>query len=233
MTTIKIPKNFRPGGYLKPCTLGVDLPAWFIDGIQSLDNKIYPIYQPYEVLYEDIMTNYEGDPDDPRYTIHTTTEHGQTEIWGYPLKLRKNELKPNNNWHLWRLCSIGWAHIIELKSKDLDYLKLVLDELYFIAQITERYGPGAQATYLREKAKNNQQKEMQDNSQLFKDTMKENKGIMKKVIENYSMGNIKATNPKVESIMSYSNQSNKSRIIRPLDDTDKASGLILPDRFLN
>ena len=77
------------------------------------------------------------------------------------------------------------------------------------------------------------QTEFENQKTLFKDVMAENKTIMNKIKENYSMGKIAATNPQVETINSYAGQSNRSRIIRPLDDADKQSGLILPPQWLN
>lgn len=233
MYKLKIPTKFRPGGYLKPCHIGIDLPAWFIDGIRELDSNIYPIYHPFKTLYEDFTTNYTGSEDDPRYAIHTSSETGEQEIWGWPLKERKDQLKRNDNWHLWRLCGeVGWAHIFEIESRDPDYLMTMLQELQFIAQMTNRYGHHAVADYKREKQIQERAKNLEDQKSLFKDVMTENKGIMRKVLENYSMGKISATNPTVERISSYNGQRNHSRIIRPLDDADKESGLVLPSKWL-
>lgn len=229
---ITIPNDFRPGGYLKPCELGVDLPSWFVNNIRSMDNKLYPIFHPYSLLYEDFMTADAGNLDDPRYCIHTSAAYGNQELWGWPLKSRAG-VKFNENWHLWRLSSIGWCHVFEIESRDSEYLKLMLDELFIVNQITNKYGPRAVMEYRRDKAMMQQERQLAENKQLMNDTFAANRTIMKRVIENFEAGRVDPTNPTVETISSYAGQTNRSRIIRPLDDTDKQSGLVLPPGILD
>src|SRR3990167_1866610 len=102
MVRLKVPSCYRSGGYLRPCTLGVDLPAWFVANVQSVDPDLYPIFHPYQVLWDDVINNHTGALDDPRFTIGTPSGFGH-ELWGYPTKqARSDEPVLDGTWHLWR-----------------------------------------------------------------------------------------------------------------------------------
>jgi len=207
-------KKFHPG---------VDLPSWFFFNLKGIDKDFYLIWHPYRVLYDNIINEYEGLLEDPRYTINK--KFGETNF-GFVLTDNIGRPLSDCSWHLWRYCDpFGFAHIIKIEDHHDYYLKLVQKRLYLQAKFTDRYGARAWAHKLDEdqtKEQNNQQK---DREYMFKSFQEENNWLMKRAMDEFGRGNIKPTNPKYESIISYSGQRNRSRIIRPL--TDKEGGLVI------
>ena len=75
----------------------------------------------------------------------------------------------------------------------------------------------------------NRQKMQDDRQDLMNEIHKANSGMMRRVMDNFSRGNVAPHNPQKEVIMSGAGISNRSKIIRPL--SDREGGLILPDGF--
>ena len=48
-------------------------------------------------------------------------------------------------------------------------------------------------------------------------------------MENFDRGVVAPTNPEKETIVSYGGQTNRSKIVRPLDDEE--GGLIVPEKW--
>lgn len=223
-----LPNRWRPSGLrYRKLHPGLDLPRWFIDGIRAVDSNLYFIWHPYRVLYEGMMNQYSGGIEESRYTINA---HGGEEIWGYILTDNNNRPLPEEKWHCWRLCEpYGWAHVFDIKSKDPDYLKTLLNRLWLQARITEKYGFKAYARYLREEKEKEHEKQLKDEDDLFHDVQKENHWLWSKAMDEYSRGNIKPTNPEKDVIMSYKGQDKRSKITREI--TDGEGGLVLPDKW--
>lgn len=223
---MRLPNRFRPNNLnYKRIVPGVDLPAYFIDGIKSIDPNIYFVWHPYRVLYDDFISQYSGSLEDPRFTISV---QGSQEVWGFTLTDNNHSPIPENTWHAWRLseCS-GWSHIFEVKSKDPVYLKTLVQRLGLQKLITERYGLKAYVNYMREEREAMQEQDLRNRDDLFKDTQKENKWLLKKAVENFESGKIAPTNPQKDVITSGPWSGHRSKITRDL--TDEEGGLILPN----
>ena len=225
MSRNDLPQQFRPSGLQhKRLNPGIDLPAWFIDEIKSVDPNLYFVYHPYRVIYDDFMNQYEGSMDDPRFTIGE--QFGQ-EIWGYAVTDNKGQPVPEARWHCWRLCEVGWAHIFDVKYLDPDYLRKLVKRLGMQKIITEREGLGAYMKFLREEREAFDAADQAVKQQQYDDFQKENRWLLDKAADNYMSGKIAPTNPVKETITSYAGQESKSRLSRPL--TDEEGGLIIPD----
>lgn len=200
---------------------GTDIPAWFLSDIKSIDKDIQIIFHPYEVIWDDFINEYTGPAEDPRFNIHW---EGGYRIFGYPFRTNKDELKPDGRFHLWRHCwPVGWAHILALESTDEVYLKIALNRLYEQAWFRDKYGDVAWNKLNREQQEVIMTQMDKDRREKFGDIQEQNSWLMKKAIENFERGKINPTNPQKDSIVSYSGQKNRSRIIRPL--TDEEGGL--------
>ncbi len=232
MVRLKVPSCYRSGGYLKPCELGVDLPAWFVDGVQAIDKDLYPIFHPFQVIWDDLINNHSGSLDDPRFTIGTPPGFSY-ELWGYPMKQRRSDAPIlDGTWHLWRAChSVGaWAHVIRLESRNDEYLAAVLELLYFNAKFSDKYGHHALNRHREEEQENLTAKEQQDRDDLFTQISKANKRLLTSAAAELASGRYRPTNPQKETIIGYAGQTNRSRIVRPLEDRE--GGLIVPDEYV-
>ena len=222
---MELPLLHRGEGYYKKLQPGLNLPCWFIDGCRSLDSRLFFIFHPYKVLYDDIINQYTGSIENPRFVIGRQDSYGDQLLFGWVLTDGQGRPKQDNTWHMWRLCAdAGWAHIIDLKSTDGEYLRIALDRLHLQAQIQEKHGNIAWNKYLRnedEAIRNYKEKQMKN---IFEDRTAENRFFMRKAYENFLNKKVTATNPTREIITSFSNQTNKSRIIRPL--TDREGGIV-------
>lgn len=230
MRTTTVPKEFRPGLRLRELQPGLDLPCWFVDGIKGIDENLHFIWHPYKVLYDDILNADTGSLEDPRYYIGRYPGLGEQEIWGHPLKNRDDSPALDQAWHLWRLCRpYGWAHVLRIDETHDRWLKFCLSRLYLADQISSKYGHRAWNTYQREEQLVARQNKIDDLNELLMDTTKENKWLLNQAMESFHRKQIAATSPTRDVITSYAQQSNHSRITRPL--TDKEGGLVVPDEF--
>lgn len=208
-------REFRPGK---------DLPCWFHNELKSLDKCLYFVWHPYRLLYDDVMTPYTGSLEDPRFSIHQ--EYG-VEVWGYPVTHGDGTPILENKWHIWRLCKpYGWCHVSNVASKESEYLNLLLKRLYRQAKIRD-VGRREWMRLEQEERDRRMQQQQQEADELFDAVQEENKWFMRKAMENYDRGIVAPTNPQHEHIISYPGQKNRSRIIRPLHDTE--GGLVIPE----
>lgn len=220
---MRLPNQWRPEGLayreLKP---GLDLPAWFIDDIRSVDPNLYFVWHPYRIMtYEDIMNQYSGSIEDPRFTIGD-------QGWGFVLTGPNKEPLPEERWHCWRLCETGWAHIFDVKYKIPSYLKQLRDRLHLQKTLTDKGGAKAYIKYLREERDRLDEQDQADETQLFGDVQDENSWLMKKAMSNFERGVTDPTRPQKDVIVSGP-WSKRSKITR--DITDEEGGLILPDKW--
>jgi len=207
----------------RECTPGIDLPAWFCSEIKGIDDKLQFIWQPFRTLYEDVMNEYSGSFEDSRHNIHN--ELGQ-ELWGYPLCDLRGTPIPDQTWHIWRHAwPHGFTHVIKIESTEDKYLAILLERLHLQANMSLREYRKHRQTEDQE-AKKKRQKDTQD---YLENINHENAPFFKKAMENAMSGRLNPTNPTKDSIISYPGQKNRSRIIRPLDDSE--GGLVIPDHL--
>lgn len=207
----------------RECKPGVDLPAWFCKEIKGIDNKLIFVWQEFRTLYEDVMNTYSGEYEESRHCVHN--ELGQ-ELWGSPLMGLRGVPIPDNHWHIWRLAwPHGYTHVVKLESTEDKYLAILLERMHLQANMTLR----AYEKKKEQDAIEEREREKKRNQDYLADINHENAAFFKKAMDNAMSGRLNPTNPTKDSIISYPGQKNRSRIIRPLDDTE--GGLIIPDHL--
>lgn len=216
---MKLPSTLRPSNSTyRECKAGKDLPSWFMDDLKSIDEKLYIVYHPYALIWDDMINQYAGELKDPRFTIHQ--EHGE-ECWGFVTTDGDGAPIREGAWHVWRLCEpYGWAHIVMVESKDGDYLHLMVNRLHTQTKFRERYGDiawnrntDAEDTLAREAQQDAQQ-------EGFEAAQEENAWLTRNARDNMSRGIVAPTNPTVEKVVSYPGQKNHTATSRPLEDSD-------------
>lgn len=226
MTYLNLPKRFRPEapGYRR-CSYGIDLPRDFCDNLQQIDNGLYPVFHAYRLLWDDIINDVPGGLEDPRYVINY--DHGHLNF-GFVLKQKDGTPAEDGSWHVWRLCEPhGWAHIVQLKSREGAYLQLVLKRLKLQADWTNKYGFRSYQRLLEEGDEAERIKAMSDREELMNAIQHENEWLLHRAADNFERGKTAPTRPKKDVITSYAGQKNRSKITR--DITDREGGLILPE----
>ena len=212
-----LPKAFRPECLPhREFLAGYDLPAGWHYHLKALDPDLYCVWHPYRCLFEDVINNYYGSLDDPRYEIKEA--FGQ-EVWGWPMTDNMGSPIPDKSWHVWRKHQYGYSHIIKIESKEPKYLDKVLESIWE-QKLVERYGRKVVMRMKEAKAEAEAEKKAQQQAQAFDDLQKENKSAFKKVMENFERGITAQTGQTVDVITSYSGQTNRSRITRPSTDED-------------
>ena len=203
---------------------GIRVPAWFRNEIKGIDRELHLVYHPFRVLYDDVINGYNGSSEDPRFNIHM--EHGH-EVWGFVLTTSAGAPIPEHKYHIWRRqWPHGYCHVIRLDSLDEGHLSLLLSRLHLQANIA------SSKKYQRKLAEEAEEKRIKDQKatqDMMDDVQEENKWLLKKALENADRGIVNPTNPTKDQIISYPGQGNRSRIIRPLDDTE--GGLIIPEHW--
>jgi len=224
------PRILRPEHTrLRKVQPGLDLPCWFLDSIKGIDSNLYFVFQKYKTMYEHIMNQYEGEIEDPRFTIHGTD--AREEIWGYPVKQATSEdpvLEPK--WHLYRLCwPHGWAHVTVVEIVEENYLKALVKRLRLQATISDRYSPKEYVKMSMEERQKVQEARQSSADDLFDAVQEENKWLMRSAMDEMGRGNTAPTRPEKDVIMSGPWGGNRSKITRPI--TDREGGLVLPDEW--
>jgi hypothetical protein len=179
------------------------------------------------MLWDDIINDYSGSLEDPRYQI--SREHGDLNF-GYVLTNGKGVPSPDGHWHIWRLChERGWAHVINIDSKDTAYLNLLVKRLWLQTQYNDKYGYRGYSTLMEQLDEEAREKASAEREDMMKEIGKVNSAMMNRAKQNFESGITAPTNPTKDIIMSGGGLTNKSRITRPI--TDKEGGLILPDGY--
>jgi len=225
MRSTDLPDRFRPTGLrYKRLNPGIDLPAWLIDEIKSIDPHLYGVYHPYRVLYEDIMNQYTGPVDDPRFTIGA---NGADEVWGYILTDGNKEPIPEHTWHCWRVGDYGWSHIFEIKYLAPEYLRKLVKRLGMQKIITERYGLKAYMRHLQEEREMFDEMDQAAKASAYDDVQKANRWLLDKAMDNFDRGVTAPTRPTKQVIQSgpWSHRGSVEREI-----TDEEGGLLVPDK---
>ena len=216
---MKLPTTLRPSNSsYRECKAGKDLPSWFMYDLKSIDEKLHIVYHPFATIWDDMMNQYEGELEDPRFTIHR--EHGE-EVWGFVTTNGRGEPTPEGAWHVWRLCEPhGWAHVVRIDDKAEHYLRLLVNRLHTQATFRDRYGDIAWNRNTRDEDETAQLKAQAAKQEVFEAVQDENAWLTKNAMENFQRGVVAPSNPKMEKIVSYAGQKNKSRTSRPLEDAD-------------
>lgn len=227
MSTHYLPSVLRSQTKARPLRTGVggDLPRWFYDDIKSIDPNLYFVYHDWVVIYDNIMNAYDNEE---RFPIQ---EYWGRECFGFPLKSREHDgPKPEDKWHLWRLCwPYGWAHVTSVEAKQEEYLVLLTRRLYKQAIVSDRYGQKEYAKMTLKEQSDAQAKAQADADSLYEDVQKENSWLVNSAMENFKSGKTAPSNPEKDVIMSYPGQKNRTKIVRPIHDTE--GGLYLPDEW--
>jgi hypothetical protein len=228
MSKLKLPRDMRPRNVkYRQCELGVDLPASFVHDLRGLDDCLYPVYHPYKILWDDVINEYTGELENPRYQINSLS--GEL-VFGFILTNGQGVPSPDGHWHIWRLCrDRGWAHVINIDSKDPGYLDLLVRRLWLQDQYNQKYGFRGYQRMLEEMDLAARDKAMDEKKDLMNEIAKANSGMMARVRENFERGIVKPHNPQKEIIVSGKGINKRSKIVRPLDDAE--GGLILPEDF--
>jgi len=224
----RLPDRSRPRGLrFRSVSPGLDFPCGFLDDLKAIYDKLYLVFHPYRVEFQTIMNQYVGDENDPRFCIGNFESE---EVWGWVLKNPDNSPIVENCWHIWELTDApGWGHVCKIQSRDPKYLGLLAKRLYLQNLVSLKYGRRTYMKGLQESQDKLQDKEKEDLKDLSNAVMEENAWLVNSAMDNLARGVVNPTNPTKDSIISYAGQSNKSRISRPLSDTE--GGLVLPDRF--
>jgi hypothetical protein len=189
-----------------------------MDNLKAIDSKLYIVYHPFATIWDDMMNQYEGELEDPRFTIHR--EHGE-EVWGFVTTDGDGAPIPECAWHVWRLCEPhGWAHVVRVESKEGGYLELLVNRLNIQANFRERYGDIAWNRNTRFEDEEAQIKAQNAHQEMFEAVQEENAWLTRTARDNMARGVTAPTNPMKETITSYAGQKNRSRLSRPLRDED-------------
>lgn len=223
-----LPQDFRPRGLQHRILVpGLHLPAEFIQDIKGIDDTLYFVWHPFEVLYEDnVMNLYSGKADDPRWNIQES--FGQ-ENWGYVLTMPDGSPKLDETWHIWQLNrdAGGYNHVSNIASTEPTHLLRIVHRLWREKAYKARYG-AMEWNHKMRKDDEDREARLQDiKDQQFRDIQDENKWLTRKAMENLERGVTAPSRPKREIITSYANQGNKTKIVRDL--TDREGGLITGD----
>jgi hypothetical protein len=109
---------------------------------------------------------------------------------------------------------------VRVESKEGDYLKLLVNRLHIQSLFRDRYGDIAWNRNARDEDEEAQRKAQDAKQEGFEAVQEENSWLTKNAMENFKSGKVQPTNPKMEKIISYAGQTNKSRTSRPLEDED-------------
>ena len=196
---------------------GLDLPRWFIDDLKAIDRRFEFVYHRWKLMWDDVMNQYTGSLEDPRFNIH---EFSGEECWGWVLTDNEGNPKPDGTWHLWRLApDYGYSHVINIADTDPDHLVKVRDCIHEQA-IMKNMGHRRYMEWRQQQDEEAERNRIELASDKFAFLEKENRKLTKEAMENFEFGRVKPTMPTKDIITSYPGQKNRSRIIRPLDDKD-------------
>jgi len=229
MTVLKLPEEHRPTGvYYRKCGIGVDLPAAFISELRGLDEHLYPVYHAHQLLWDNIINDYSGSLEDPRYVIEP--KYGDLNF-GFVLTDPQGRPRDDGHWHIWRLCrGYGWAHVVKLEvNDDPIYLSLVVKSLWLQDQHMKKYKFRGYSKYLEDLDIARRHKMIEEGRDLQNEIGKTNSTIMSRVMDNFSRKITAPTRPKKDIIVSGAGLSNRSKITREI--TDREGGLILPPGY--
>lgn len=223
---IKLPKKMRPVGGYRKFIPGLDLPSWFWYGLKGIDEKFFLVYHKYNVMWDNIINDYMGPLDDPRFIIHN--KYGEMNFGLVTSSSGDRSPDLDNHWHLWRMCDPhGWAHIVRIEDTHGQYLKLLLNRLHLQGRFSDRYGHLAWTRKLDDDSEEVREKMQRDREDLHRAVQEENKWLMRRVKDNFERGITAPTRPQKETVFSAPGINHRSTLRRDL--TDEEGGLIVPE----
>ena len=229
---LRLPEKGLPVGMpYKVCEMGVDLPAQFLFDLRSLDDALYVIYHPYQILWDDMVNDYQGEMLDPRYHIGVNSGRCGELVMGHVLTDGQDNPVPEGKWHVWRWCepANAWAHVIAIESKDPDYQRLLVHRMWLQATYNDKYGNRGYQKMMEEADQAGREKIQAEKADLMNEISKANSSMMARVRDNFESGRTQATAPQKETITSYAGQGNRSKMVRPA--TDREGGIVLPESY--
>jgi hypothetical protein len=189
-----------------------------MDDLKSIDEKLYIVFHPFATIWDDMMNQYEGELEDPRFSIHR--EHGE-EVWGFVTTDGDGAPIPEGAWHLWRLCEPhGWAHVVRVEDKSEEYLRLMINRLHIQSRFRDRYGDIAWNRNTRTEDEEAQIKAQDAKQEMFEAVQEENSWLTRNARDNMARGKTAPTNPTIEKVMSFPGQKKHTATSRPLEDVD-------------
>ena len=223
-----LPDVLRPRGFWqRKLVPGLHFPTGFIEDLKAIDEHLWLVWHPYRVMYDDVMNQYTGSLEDPRFDIHGL-DNGM-EVWGFT-PTHQGAPIPEQKWHIWRLCwPYGWCHIAPIQANDANYLGHMAHRLHLQATTRNRYGDRAWNKKLEADEQEKFEADAKRTNDLFDAVATENKWLTKRVQENFERGIVAPTRPTKDIITSFSGQTNRTKIVRPIDD--KEGGLIIPETW--
>ena len=229
MAVLRLPNKGRPFGVrYRTCDLGVDLPGHFVQDLKGLDKHLYPIFHPYKILWDDMVNEYLGTNNDPRYSVLLNSSRAGELIMGHILTNGQDVPSPDGSWHIWRWCEPAgaWAHIVNIECKDELYLRLLVKRLWLQDQFLNKYGNHGYQKQLEEADMERRDKMHKEKAELMNDIYDANSAMVNRAMQNFKYGRTAATRPTKDIIMSGSGISKRSKITREI--TDREGGIILP-----
>ena len=224
-----LPKDFRPEGlYTKTLVPGLHLPAEFINTIKGIDENLHFVFHHHRVQYDDLMNQYYGKLEDPRWIIGENQGLIGLETWGWIMTMPDGAPIPDMTWHLWQLKKdYGWSHVANIPSTEPEYLNTIINRLGKEKLFKAKHGSLAWNQHIRKEKEDLDAREVDLKDQRFQDIQRENSALTRKAMENLAMGITRPTNPTRDVIASYKGQTNFTKITRPI--TDAEGGLITGD----
>lgn len=199
---------------------GIHLPAGFLADLKALDPHLYLVWHPWRIIYDDVMNQYTGSLENPRFAIR---EWMGEEIWGWALTDPEGNPVRENRWHIWRLCwPHGWCHVSNVAANHSDYLTLLMDRLYKQSTYSN---PREMREALEAEREEQADVDQRGQAEMFDAVQKENRWLMQKAMDNFEWGRTAPTRPTKDIITSYRGQGSKSKITREI--TDEEGGLII------
>ena len=180
-----MPKKHRPsGGRLRVPSPGVDLPSGFLDDLHAIDSRLVVIWHPWRVEFDNVMNQYTGQAEDPRFNIHLNDqEFGKEEIWGWVLRGLNNTPIPENRWHIWQAHDHGYSHVMSIApniDKDVlvsslsSYLYFLARRIYLQGKFVDKYGAKKWYRMLHQKEEDKRDKEKEDTETMMNAIADEN-----------------------------------------------------------
>jgi hypothetical protein len=189
-----------------------------MDDLKSIDENLYIVYHPFNVMWDNLMNQYEGELEDPRFSIHR--EHGE-EVWGFVTTDGDGAPIPEGAWHVWRLWAPhGYTHVIRIESKEGSYLQVMLDRLQLQGTTRDKYGEHAWGKHLAEEQDIAQTQAQDAHQESLEAVQEENSWLTRAARDNFQRGKTAPTNPTIEKVISFPGQKKHTATSRPLDDKD-------------